>query len=197
MGEAAEELGYTYEEYLELDEESEYKLEYLNGEIYPLGWILAMGGGARKHSRLGARMIAKLESILVDRPCDVFSSDQRVRVLATGFAGYPDVSVVCGREEIDPKNKQTITNPILLVEVLSKGTELHDRNVKAEHYRQIPSLREYLFLSRKEQLIEHYVRQSDGTWTREDIRPPDKVRLAIGGEIDVADVYRKRTEGDE
>jgi Uma2 family endonuclease len=192
MGEPAQRLKYTFAEYLELDRKSEHKLEYLDGEIYPLGEILAMGGGTRKHSRVGARMIAALETLLDERPCEVFTSDLRIRVLATGFAAYPDVSVVRGQAESDPEDEDTITNPTLLVEVLSKSTERYDRETKAPHYRLIPSLREYLLVSQKEALIEHYVRNDDGSWTLRDVRPPDVIRLAVGGEIDVAKLYKNR-----
>ena len=192
MGEAAQKLKYTYAEYLELDRQSEYKLEYEDGEIYPLGEILAMGGGSKKHSRVGARMIAALETLLARRPCEVHTSDQRIKVLATGLAAYPDVTVVCGHVETDPEDEVTITNPVLLVEVISKSTEKHDPDTKGPHYRRIPSIREYLLVSQKEACVEHHIRNTGGSWTLRDVRPPDVVRLAIGGEIDVAKLYEDR-----
>jgi len=193
MGEAAQKLKYTYEEYLELDRKSEFKLEYLDGEIYPLGEILAMGGGTRKHSRLGARVIIALGETLASRPCDILTSDQRIKVLASGHAFYPDASVVCGHVEVDPQDKETITNPVLIVEVLSKSTERHDREVKSEEYRKIPSLREYLLVSHSQTFVEHYVRNENGSWTLRDLSPPDVIQLAIGGEIDIEKLYRQNT----
>jgi Uma2 family endonuclease len=192
MGEPAKKLKYTYAEYLDLDRASEYKLEYDDGEVYPLGEILAMGGGSKKHSRIGARLIAALETLLAQRPCEVHTSDQRIKVLATGFSAYPDVTVVCGHVDTDPDDEETITNPVLLVEVLSKSTERHDRDDKVPHYRRIPSLREYLLVSQREARVEHHLRNADGTWTLRDVRPPEAVRLAIGGEIDVAKLYEDR-----
>lgn len=196
MGDPAEKLKYTFAEYLELDRKSPFKLEYVDGEIYPLGEILAMSGGSRKHSRVAARLIIELGSLLADRPCEVHTSDQRIRVLATGLSAYPDVTVVCGHVETDPDDEETITNPVLLVEVLSKSTERHDREVKADHYRKIPSLREYLLVSQKEASIQHYVRNADGSWTVRDISVPGVIRLAIGGELDVEKIFRRLIEED-
>jgi Uma2 family endonuclease len=184
MGEAAAKLKHTFAEYIALEEESETKHELIDGEIF------AMAHGTPEHGRLAARMIHVLASALGGRPCEVFSSDVRVRVLATGLATYPDVSVVCGRIEIDPENRNTITNPIVLVEVLSDSTESYDRGTKLAHYRKIESLRDYLLVVQHEARIEHYRRNDDGTWTLRDVSPPDLVRLSIGVEVSVADVYR-------
>lgn len=193
MGEAAQKLKYTYEEYLELDRKSEFKLEYHAGEIYPLGEILAMGGGTRKHSRLATAFIGELYALLAGRPCEVHGPDQRIRVLATDHSFYPDLSVVCGHVAVDPNDKEAITNPLLIVEVLSKSTERYDREEKSEHYRKIPSLREYILASQKQASVEHYVRNEDGSWNLRDLSPPDVIHLAIGGEIDIEKLYRQNT----
>src|SRR5687768_815007 len=108
---------YTYEEYLLLERDSETKHEFVAGEI------LAMAGGSRRHNALASRITAAIET--ARRPgCTAFTSDQRIRVLASGLATYPDVSLVCGSIEGDPEDRsgQTITNPVLLVEVLSAST---------------------------------------------------------------------------
>ena len=114
----------TFAEYLALEEKSDTKHELVDGEIF------AMAHGTPEHGRLAVRMARLLGNALEGKPCEVFSSDVRVRVLATGLATYPDVSVVCGRMEIDPENRNTITNPIVLVEVLSDSTESYDRSIK-------------------------------------------------------------------
>ncbi len=184
MGEPAQKLTYTFAEYIALEEKSDTKHELINGEIY------ATAHGTPEHSRLSARMIVALDKALAGRPCEVFTSDMRVRVMATGLATYPDVAVVCGKLEIDPENRNTITNPILLVEVLSDSTEKYDRTDKFKHYVRLPSLRDYLLVDQHEPRIEHYVRNDNGTWTWREVTPPESVRLSIGVEIPVADVYR-------
>jgi len=184
MAEAAAEVKHTFAEYIALEEASETKHELVDGEIF------AMAHGTPEHGRLAMRLARLLGNALEGRPCEVFSSDVRVRVLATGLATYPDVSVVCGRIEIDPENRNTITNPIVLVEVLSDSTESYDRSTKLAHYRKIESLRDYLLVAQHEARIEHYRRNDDGTWTLRDVSPPDLVRLSIGVEVSVAEVYR-------
>jgi Uma2 family endonuclease len=135
-------------------------------------------------------IMRELRNALHGAPCAVFSSDMRVRILATGLCTYPDGSVVFGRLEVDPGDKNTITNPVVLVEVLSTSTEAYDREDKRAHYRLIPSLRDFLLVSQRERRIEQYHRNDDGTWTLRDARAGGNVRLdAIGCEISVDAVY--------
>jgi Uma2 family endonuclease len=185
MVEPAGKLSYTFAEYIGIDEASAVKHEFVNGEIF------AMSGGTVKHGQLAANVIRALGTQLLDRPCAAFTSDVRVRVLATGLATYPDVSVVCGSIDYDPENKNTITNPVLLVEVLSDSTEDYDREEKFSHYRRIPSLREYLLVSQHERRVTHLSRNDDGSWTLRDLPPTAIVRLpSIGCELSLDEVYR-------
>src|SRR5262249_23805624 len=140
MTEPARKLSHTFAEYIALEAKSGTKHEYVNGEIF------AMAGGTLEHGRLCANVIRVLGTALLGRPCITFTADVRVRVLATGLCTYPDGSVVCGRIELDPEDKNTLTNPIVLVEVLSDSTESYDRIEKQAHYRLIPSLRDYLLV---------------------------------------------------
>jgi Uma2 family endonuclease len=184
MAERAREIRYTFAQYLALEAKSETKHEFVNGEIY------AMAGGTIEHSRLSANVIGELRSALAGRPCVVLTSDARVRVLETGLGTYPDATVVCGRIERDPEDANTVVNPVVIVEVLSDSTESFDKNEKLAHYRQIASLRDYLLVSQHERRIEHYRRNKDRTWTLQDAREEDSVRLeSIGCTISVAAVY--------
>jgi Uma2 family endonuclease len=140
MAGAAGRHAHTFAEYLALEATSNVKHEYLDGDIY------AMAGGAPQHAALTLAVAAALLNALRAGPCRAFSSDLRIRVLATGFAAYPDVAVVCGPVEVDPDSNATVTNPALLVEVLSTSTQIFDLGEKFEHYQRIPSLRAVLFL---------------------------------------------------
>jgi len=175
---------YTYEDYLVFEHDSETKHEYVDGEIY------AMAGGSPKHSALALRVGVALE---IGRPagCTVFQSDLKVRVLATGRVAYPDASMVCGPIERDPEDRRgdTITNPVLLVEVLSGSTEDVDRISKRRDYQLIPSLREYVLVSQSEPRVEIYRRSSSGTWDYIDVRE-GVVPLASGPALDLAALYR-------
>jgi Uma2 family endonuclease len=174
---------YSYAEYLAYERDSDLKHEYDDGEI------LAMAGGSRRHNALASRISAALES--GRKPgCVAFQSDQKVRVLATGRAIYPDATLVCGAIEGDPSDPQgtTITNPTLIVEVLSPSTEESDRGNKWQHYQLIPSLQEYVLVSQSEPRIEHYRRLASGSWEYTD-STGGTVSLSSGAVLDLAQLY--------
>jgi Uma2 family endonuclease len=175
----------TYAEYLAAEERSFEKHEFLDGEVH------AMSGGTPEHGALAMAFGAALGSALLGRSCRVFSSDVRVRVKATGLAAYPDISVVCGKLETDDEDPNAITNPVLLVEVLSDSTEARDRGEKAAHYRLIPTLREYVFVSQGRRRIEVYRRNEANRWELFEFEAGAKADLAsVGCAIAVDDVYR-------
>jgi Uma2 family endonuclease len=175
----------TYAEYLDLERASEVKHEYLRGEVF------AMAGGTPEHSRLAANVIRELGSALRDRPCIVFTSDARIRIVATDRATYPDVSVVCDRIEPAADDPDAITNPVVIVEVLSDATEADDRGEKFAHYRRLPSLREYVLVSQRAARIEVYRRQPDQRWMLGEAGAGQTVALeSLGVAVAVDEVYR-------
>jgi Uma2 family endonuclease len=175
---------YTYREYLALEEISNVKHEFLDGEIY------AMAGGSVTHAGLTVGVSSALYQQL-HGACRVFSSDLRIRVLATGLTTYPDASVVCGEPEIDPEDKNTVVNPIVVVEVLSPSTERYDRGVKFQHYQRIATLRAVVFVWQHEQRIEVWSRGADGEWTSQASGPGKIAEIpAIDCTLSVDDVYR-------
>ena len=173
---------YTFADYLALERESEIKHEFDAGEI------LAMTGGTSRHSALAMNVGHAVRGTRPDG-CTVFQSDMRVRVRATGRATYPDVSMVCGPIEYDPEAAEhtMITNPILIVEVLSVTTEKGDRGNKWMHYQRIPSLQEYVLVS-QDARIEIYRRMPNGTWEYLEVRE-GTVKLASGPTLDLPMLY--------
>jgi Uma2 family endonuclease len=132
---------------------------------------------------------------LRDGRCRAFDSDLRVRVPGTGLATYPDVTVVCGPRELDPTDEDAVTNPTLLVEVLSRSTEEYDRGDKFEHYKRFPSLRQYLLVSPREHSIEVWTRDDSGSWSVRILREGETADLAsIGCRLDVAELYQAAAE---
>src|SRR5689334_9732286 len=101
---------YTYAEYLTLERSANTRHEFCDGEIF------AMAGGTPTHAVICANLTILLGTQLRGRGCMTHSSDLRIRVLETGLATYPDVSVICGRRELDPEDRNTVTNPVLLIE---------------------------------------------------------------------------------
>ena len=184
MTSSAPERRYTFREYVELEASSDARYEFFDGIVY------AMSGGSPDHSRLAANVISLLTAQLAGKPCQAFTSDLRVRVLETGLATHPDVSVICGSLERDPEDANTATNPLVLVEVLSPSTQRYDREEKAAHYRRIPSLESYVLISQEERRLEVFTRNQDGSWTLRETRTGAAELPAIGCQLPVDDVYR-------
>jgi len=152
---------YTFEEYLQLAESSNIKLEFIDGEIF------AMAGGSLEHARRITNIAKLLGSQLEDERCAAFTAELRIRVLSTGLATYPDLAVICGQPELDPADHthHTATNPRVLVEVLSPSTEQYDRTEKLAHYQQIPSLVEVVLVPHDSHTVEVFRREPQGYWS--------------------------------
>ena len=184
----AHRIRYEWADYLALEASSNVKHEFLGGQIY------AMAGGTPEHAALAAAVVGILFAQLRAGRCRVHDSDLRVRVLATGLATYPDATVVCGPLERDPEDHNAVTNPVLIVEVLSRGTEEYDRGDKFEHYKRIPSLRQYVLVSHSEQEIEVWTRNGADTWTQAIARAGHTAELAsVGARIEVRELYTAAT----
>jgi Uma2 family endonuclease len=144
-------------EYLAFERQAETKNDYLDGEIF------AMAGASRQHNRITLNLALALETQLEDRDCEVFASEMRVRT-PTNLFTYPDVLVVCGPARFDDSELDTLLNPILVIEVLSKSTEAYDRVTKLSHYRTIPTLQEALLIAQDKAHVEQLVRQRGNEW---------------------------------
>ena len=175
----------TPEEYLTLERQAEYKSEYYDGEIF------AMTGASVRHNRITLNIGSELTIRLRDSDCQAFTSDMRVHVPATGLYTYPDVVAICGKPELQDEHVDTLLNPVLIVEVLSKSTSRYDRIEKFSHYRSIPSFAEYLLVSQDEYRVEDNARQPDGRWLLTEIRGKDgRVELAsVGCALALSDIY--------
>lgn len=175
----------TPEEYLRLEREAEYKSEYYAGEIF------AMAGGKAAHSLIPMNVGAELRNHLKGKGCVPYDSNLRIMVPATGLYTYPDLSVICGPLEYAPDTDDTIVNPTLLVEVLSDSTEGYDRGKKFEHYRSIPSFREYVLISQAAPSVEVFSKQPDGNWMLIHLKGLDaKARLqSLDIELSLAEIY--------
>jgi Uma2 family endonuclease len=151
---------YSVEEYLRLEAEAVEKHEYRDGEI------VAMAGGSYEHSLIIANVIREVGNRLKGGPCRVFDSNLRVRLARSTLYTYPDASVICGEAQFDPKdrNRTTVLNPRVLIEVLSPATEAYDRSEKFRGYLMLESLQEYVLVSQHTPLIETYFRRGEGTW---------------------------------
>ena len=185
MSQSAHPVYHSFREYIAFERASNVKHEYLEGQVY------AMAGGTPEHAAIAANVVASLNAQLRGKGCRVFTSDLRVRVAMTGLTTYPDVSVVCGKLEVDPDDNDTVVNPVVLVEVLSRSTERYDRGEKFEHCRRIPTLREYLLVSFDKKQLEVRRREADGSWSVHGAADGGHAVLSsIGCELEVSEVYR-------
>jgi Uma2 family endonuclease len=186
MGLAARQR-FTFEEYLQLEEIAEVKHEFLEGQVW------AMAGGSPEHAAIIGNVTTLLNVQLRGQRCRVYTTELRVRAKVTGLGTYPDITVVCGRLERDLEDRggHTVTNPRVLVEVLSPSTEAYDRGEKLSHYQTIPSLEEIVLVAHDRQEIEVIRREPDGLWSRHFAGAGASARLtSIACELAVAEVYR-------
>ena len=175
----------TPEEYLVRERLAPTKSEYYRGEVF------AMAGASERHNLIVTNLVASLVTSLRGRNYRVYSSDMRVLVCDTGLYTYPDVVVVCGKPALADTEGDVLTNPVLLVEVLSESTKDYDRGGKFHQYMRIPSLQEYLTVSQTEMMIDASIRQADNSWLIRELVPANgKVSIqCLGIELDFAEVY--------
>jgi Uma2 family endonuclease len=186
MASAALRTRYTPQEYLALERDAEYRSEYVDGLIVP------KPGGSRKHSLITTNLCAELANRVDQCLCETYAVNMRVLISQTGLFTYPDVTVVCGEPLFLDEKQDTLLNPTVIVEVLSPKTEAYDRGKKFEHYRRLPSLREYILVAQDEVLVERFLREGDD-WHPTSLRNiDDSLQLAsIDCNVPLREVYAK------
>ena len=152
----------TEAEYLEYDLCSEFKNEFINGQVIP------KIGCSEKHNTISINISSELRTQLKNKPCKVYAGDMRIKVKSTGLFAYPDLLVVCPKLQFSGDKPDTLLNPLVIIEILSDSTESIDRGAKFSHYRQIPSLKEYLLVSQNSLKIEKYHLNSSSKWELEE-----------------------------
>lgn len=181
--------GVTLDEYLAFEREAQEKHILWDGEVFEM-W--AMAGASPAHNTIATNALIAMGTALRRGPCRVFNSDQKVWVPRKGGVVYPDATVVCGRLSLHEGTTDVVTNPSLVVEVLSPGTESFDRAEKFAGYRSVASLRHYVMVSSREVQVEQYLRMDDGTWSLRVLGPGDVLSFA-GPDLIVAvdDLYER------
>ncbi|MGB3761180.1 MAG: Uma2 family endonuclease [Rivularia sp. (in: cyanobacteria)] len=178
---------YTPEEYLEFEVNSEERHEYINGEV------ICVTGGTPNHNQIAGNFYAGLNFGLKRQPYRVFVSDQRVWIPEKRIYTYPDVVVVQGELQMQEGRKDTITNPLMLIEVLSKSTRNYDKDEKFAAYRTIPTFQEYILIDQFKMQVEQYFKTGKNSWTfSEYYELNETVSLnSINFEITLEDIYDK------
>lgn len=179
---------YTHEEYLKMEEHASEKHQFFNGKIIP------MAGGTVNHNEISANTITALTNIaraIRNPKFRVYTSDMKIRIPRRNTVVYPDALVIAEKPEFFEDRRDIITNPLLIVEVVSPSSEVVDRGAKFYDYRTLPSFREYLLVYQDEPLVAHAVRQGDDLWKMTDVRGLDAVlELAtLGCPLRLSDIY--------
>ena len=178
---------YSVEEYFSILEDSEEKYEYHNGELY------GMAGGTSTHNGISANTITALSNSLSEKDCMVYNSDQQIAIESINRYVYPDVSVVCGKQEFEDEKEIRLKNPVLIVEVLSEGTKAYDKTTKFHLYCKIPSFREYVLIHTDRVQIDTYYKEESGLWRiSSGFNLEDSVHLySIDEDLLLGDIYKK------
>ncbi len=179
---------YTPEEYLALEEIADYKSEYFDGEIF------AMTGASRNHNVITLNVGSLLRQAFKGRKCIAFTNDMKVQARKDGPYVYPDVIALCGELSYAKNRTDMITNPTIVIEVLSESTEAYDRGLKFRLYRTIPSLQEYVLIDQREMVVECYHKDEQGRWVLEQTlsNQDETLKLAaIGVELPLSEIYDK------
>lgn len=167
------------EEYLIMEREADFKSEYRNGKI------VMMPGASRQHNLIAGNMFGQLYVQLLDRTCEVYINDMRVKVSDSGLYTYPDVVVVCDEPRFEDGYFDTLLNPTVIAEVLSPSTENYDRNEKFMSYQTLESLQEYILISQNDIHVEQYIRQ-DSKWILKEYLSLDDVFQIVSIECQLA-----------
>ena len=177
---------YTLEEYLELDHESEEKIEFWDGHVFTLA------GASVSHNRIQINTIFALRTKLRGRICEVFPSDMRVGVPAYPPYRYPDLSALCGKAIIETLGKQDIfVNPQLIVEILSDSTADFDRGYKFTYYKSIESFTEYILIAQDRPHVTQFIKQDENSWLNREFNSiDDRFHLAsLDCELELLELY--------
>lgn len=157
----------TVEDYFAAEYASEVKYEYFGDPVHRgYGEIVAMAGGTSFHALITVNVSGELRQRMKGTPCRAYSPDKRISIPRHPTYTYPDVAVICGPEQPDPRDPRGLAsvNPRLIVEVLSPSTESDDRGKKFKRYLQSATLQEYVMVSQDEPRVEVYFRQPESGW---------------------------------
>jgi Uma2 family endonuclease len=178
---------YTVEEYFAHEETAEYKNEYYYGEIIP------MTGGSINHNRIVRNLMTALDLEFTDRQCEAFPSDLRLQVKSGKNYTYPDVMAVCGEIQFFAGRDDTILNPAVIFEILSKSTDTTNKTTKFDDYKAIDSLQNYILVDQYKVYVECHVKQKNSTWKKIQYdKLEDKLKIpAVQAEVALSRIYQK------
>ena len=180
-------LFYTPDEYLNLEDRAEFKSEYYQGEIF------SMAGASLNHNRIVRNLMVKLSLAIAQQPYEVFANDVKVWIPQANAYTYPDVLLLAEPPQFVEKRNDTVTNPLIIIEVLSDTTKDFDRSGKFEFYRTLPSLQEYILVHQDKIQLEQFIKQSEKQWLMREYTA-EEISLEFANvpvQVSLADIYAK------
>jgi Uma2 family endonuclease len=177
----------TPEQYLEIERRAEFRSEYIGGQLF------AMAGGSPNHARIVRNTLGRLDQQLRESACEAFSNDLRLFIGQHQIGTYPDIVIPCGHFKYLDSRRDTLTDAIAIIEVLSPSTQDYDRGEKFRIYRSLPSFSEYLLLAQDAIRAEHHVRQPDASWLFREISLPTAIieLKSIGCRLQLDSLYER------
>ena len=180
-------VNYTPEEYWELEEKSEFRNEYIQGEIKPVA------GGTPNHNEIAGNFYTFLKLALRGKGYKVFMTDLRLWIPPYNVYTYPDIMVIKGQPVLQNNRNDTVINPLLIVEVLSKSTKNYDQGDKFDYYRSIPEFSEYILVDQYRYYVKQFAKADDGRWWLSEYQDEDDSLsfASLDDEIKLSDIYRE------
>jgi Uma2 family endonuclease len=180
-----EKIYYSVDEYLELEETAEYKSEYHDGEI------IAMTGGTTNHNKIAGNLYFHFKSAFRGKSYDIYINDVRLSIPSERRYTYPDIMIINDRTIYEGDNKTTVTNPLVIIEVLSNSTQNYDKGEKFKSYRSIESFQEYILIDQYSFSVEQFVKECENEWKFKEYLGENQI-LKLGKidfDISFADIY--------
>ncbi len=180
-------LFYTPDEYLNLEDRAEFKSEYYQGEIF------SMAGASLNHNQIVVNLCIACGNLLKNLPYRIFANDLKVWIPQVNAYTYPDVLLLAEPPQFVEKRNDTVTNPLIIIEVLSDTTKDFDRSGKFEFYRTLPSLQEYILVHQDKIQLEQFIKQSEKQWLMREYTA-EEISLEFANvpvQVSLADIYAK------
>ena len=178
---------YTPEEYLELEEQAEYKNEYRDGEIIP------MTGGTTNHNKIAGNFYRKFPLTIQGQDYEIYIGDVKLSIPQYRIYTYPDVMVVKGKPIYEGTGTTIITNPLLIVEILSNSTKNYDKIDKFKYYRSISEFNEYIMIDQYSFTVEQFTKQTEGQWLFKEYEGEEAILIldSINFQISLREIYER------
>jgi len=176
---------FTIQEYLDMENATDRKNEYYKGEIF------AMAGAGARHNVIFSNLFIDIGSRLKGRPCQPYGSDMRLHIPENTLFTYPDISIICGDLVPSYRDKDSVVQPSVLMEILSPSTKNYDRGEKFKLYRDIPTLKEYILVDSEAIGIEVFRIDPHNHWTLEEYKTTNDTLViqTVGISIPLQDIY--------